>query len=127
MSDESCFITDTAVRHGVKNVFISDQRLKTQKHSVSAGVFCSGFPFYEHFNRQFSEASLYIQNRKMCLSKKISYQYFVVFYLARDRFSTENILYVIAQHYAKSVKEKATKSHLKTTEVLLDADGHELT
>ena len=96
MSDESCFITDTAVRHGVKNVFISDQRLKTQKHSVSAGVFCSGFPFYEHFNRQFSEAFLYIQNRKMCLSKKISYQYFVVFYLARDRFSTENILYVIA-------------------------------
>ena len=26
--------------------------------------------------------------------------------------------------YAKSVKEKVTKCSLKTTEVLLDADGH---
>ena len=38
----------------------------------------------------------YIQNRKMCLSKKILYQYFVVFCPADDRFSSENILYVVA-------------------------------
>ena len=29
--------------------------------------------------------------------------------------------------YAKSVREKATRCSLKTTEVLLDADGHLLT
>ena len=29
--------------------------------------------------------------------------------------------------YAKNVREKATKCSLKTTEVLLDADGHVLT
>ena len=37
----------------------------------------------------------YIQNRKMCLSKKILYQYIVVFCRAWDNFSSENILYVI--------------------------------
>ena len=40
----------------------------------------------------------YIQNRKMCLSKKILYQYFVVFCPAWDSFFSENILYVITQH-----------------------------
>ena len=29
--------------------------------------------------------------------------------------------------YAKNIQEKATKCSLKTTEVLLDADGHVLT
>ena len=29
--------------------------------------------------------------------------------------------------YAKHVREKATKNSLKTTEVLLDVDGHMLT
>ena len=34
----------------------------------------------------------YIQNRKMCLSKKILYQYFVAFCPAWNSFSSENIL-----------------------------------
>ena len=38
----------------------------------------------------------FIQNGKMCLSKKILYQYFVAFCLAWDNFSSENIFYVIA-------------------------------
>ena len=52
---------------------ISYQRLKTQKHSVSISLFCSGFSFYEHFNRQLIHlcSFLYIYNCKMCLSKKI--------------------------------------------------------
>ena len=37
----------------------------------------------------------YIQNRKMRFSKKILYQYFVVFCRAFDNFFSENILYVI--------------------------------
>ena len=36
--------------------------------------------FYERFNRQFTYATLCIQNRKMCLSKKILYEYFVAFF-----------------------------------------------
>ena len=39
---------------------------------------------------------LYIQNRNICLSKTIVYQYFVVFCPAWDSFSSENNLYVIA-------------------------------
>ena len=38
---------------------------------------------------------LNIQNRKMCLSKNILYQYFFVFCPALDTFSSENILYVV--------------------------------
>ena len=38
----------------------------------------------------------YIQNYKMCLSKKTLYQYFVVFCPAWDSFSAENILYITA-------------------------------
>ena len=38
----------------------------------------------------------YIQNREMCLNKKILHQYFVVFYPAWDNFSSKNIFYVIA-------------------------------
>ena len=38
----------------------------------------------------------YIQNRKICLSKKILYQYFVAFCHAWGSFSSEDILYVIA-------------------------------
>ena len=38
----------------------------------------------------------YIQDRKMCLSKKVLYQYIVVFFPAWDSFSYENILYVTA-------------------------------
>ena len=43
----------------LKTFFTSYRRLKTQKHSVSIGLFCSGFAFwffFFHFNRQFTEA-----------------------------------------------------------------------
>ena len=63
--------------------FISYQRLKTQKPSVSLGLSYFGFTFYEHFNRQitrqFTYLLFYIQNHKICLNKKILYQYFVAF------------------------------------------------
>ena len=90
--DESCFRTDTVVRREVKKT-ISYRRVKTQKHLVSIGLPCSAFPFYEHFNRQFTYAGIfYIQNRKMCLSKKILNQQIVVFSLAWGNFSPEKIL-----------------------------------
>ena len=79
MFDESYFTTNTVVR--VKLIFfITYRRLKTQKHSVSIGLSGSGFSFYEHFNRQLTYAVFLYSNRKMCLSKKILYQYFVVFF-----------------------------------------------
>ena len=40
-------------------------------------------------------AVFHIQDRKMCLSKMIVYQYFVTFCPALGSFSSENILYVI--------------------------------
>ena len=86
---------------GVKleKFFISYRRLKNQKYSVSIGLSCSGFSFYEHFNRKFTYVVFYIQNRQMCLSKKILYQYFIVFFCpAWDRLSSENILYVFTLH-----------------------------
>ena len=46
----------------------------------------------------------HIPNRTICLSKKILYQYFVVFSCpAWDNFSSENILYVIT--YTKILKK----------------------
>ena len=47
----------------------------------------------------------------MCLSKKISCQYFVIFCPALNRKS-------------ENVREEASKCSFKTTEVLSDADGH---
>ena len=71
----------------------------------------------DNFRKQFFD----IQNSKMCFSKKILYQYFVVFYPAWDNFSSENILYV----------EKREKEGdwvlFKNYRVFLEADGHELT
>ena len=58
---------------------ISCRRLKTHRHSVSIGPSCSGFSFYEHFNRQFTYAVFYIQNRTMRLIKKSLCQCFVAF------------------------------------------------
>ena len=96
MSDENCFMTDTAVRREIKKkFFISYRRLKTQKHSVSIGHFRSVFfmnILIDNLQRRF----FYIQDRKMCLSKKVLYQYIVVFCPAWDSFSYENILYVTA-------------------------------
>ena len=57
-------------------------------HLVSIGLSCSGFSFYEHFNSH--DAIFYIKNRKMCVSKKILYQYFVIFSPAFDSFCIEN-------------------------------------
>ena len=83
---------DTVVQCEVLKKIISYWRLKTQKHSVRIGFSCSGFSFYEHFNRQFNYAVFYIQNWKMCLSKMILCQYFVgCFFLVWDRFSSGNI------------------------------------
>ena len=66
MSDKNCLTTDTVARREVKKVFyISYRRLKIQKHSVSIGISCPGF-FYKHFQRHFTYAVFYIQNRKMC-------------------------------------------------------------
>ena len=63
----------------------------------------------------------------MCLSKKILYQYFVVLYPPWNSFSSENILYVLTWHYMENVREKASKCSVKTTEIILDAQGHMLT
>ena len=61
----------------LKKSFISYRRLKTQRHSVNIGFPCPGFPFCEHFNRQFTYAVFDIQNRKTCFNKHILYQYFI--------------------------------------------------
>ena len=54
----------------------------------------------------------------MCLSRKILYQYFVGFMLGcRLSFKA----------YVKDVRENATKCSLKTSDILLGADGHVLT
>ena len=50
--------------------FLSYQRLKTQKHSVSIGLFCSAF-FYEILIESLFMQFFYIQNHKICLIKKI--------------------------------------------------------
>ena len=50
MSDESYFITDAVAGLKFKNVFISYQRLKNQKNSVTIGLYCFGGGFYELFN-----------------------------------------------------------------------------
>ena len=65
VSDESCFTTDTTVWRELKKSFASYQRLKNQKHSVNISLSCCSFHFYEHFNKQFTYAVFYIQNRKM--------------------------------------------------------------
>ena len=55
----------------LKKYFISYRRFKTQKHSVSIGVSCTGFSLYEHFNRYLLIKLFYIQNRKVSLSKTL--------------------------------------------------------
>ena len=47
-------------------IFLSYQGLESQEHSLGKGLSYSGFSFYEHFNRQFTYAAFFIQNRKMC-------------------------------------------------------------
>ena len=83
MSNESCFTTDTVVQREVRSI-----------RSISIGLSCSGLSFFGHCNRQFTYAVFYIQNRNLCLSKKILYQYFDAFCPAWDSFSSENILHV---------------------------------
>ena len=50
--------------------FIRYHCLKTQNHSISMGLSCSAFSFYQDFNRQITYAVFYIQNRKTRLSKR---------------------------------------------------------
>ena len=59
----------------------SYQHFKTQAFG-NHRPFLIWFYFYYYFNRQFSFAiPFYVQNRKICLSKNIFYQYFVGFLL----------------------------------------------
>ena len=51
VSDKMCFTVDTAVWCFIY-IYIYTDILKF-KHSVSTGLSCSGFSFYEYFNRQF--------------------------------------------------------------------------
>ena len=45
------------------------QHPKTQRHLVCIDLSCSGFSFYEHFNKQFVYVVFYIQNQKISLKK----------------------------------------------------------
>ena len=69
------------------------------KHSVSIGVSCSGFSFYENFNWQV------IQNRKMCLSEKIFCQYFVDFLPCLGHLSKHFMCHYVA------LKTEKNKNH----------------
>ena len=82
---------DTVVRGDAKKI-ISYRRLKTQEHSVSIGYYCF---FIDILISDLLMHFFHIPNRTMCLSKKISRQYFVIFYPAWDSFSPENILYFL--------------------------------
>ena len=65
---------------GVKlNKIISYQRLKTQKHSVSIGLYCFGV-FMKILIDNLLMQFFHIPNRTMCLSKKVLYQLFAVFF-----------------------------------------------
>ena len=60
------------------------------------GLSRSGFSFKNILTGSLLMQSFHIQKRKMCFSRKILYQYFVVFYPAWDSFSSENNFYYIA-------------------------------
>ena len=68
------------------------RRLKTKQHLVSVKFSSPGFSFDLYFISQITYAVFYIQNRKMCLSKKILYQYFNDFCPAWENSSCEQIL-----------------------------------
>ena len=71
VSDKDCFATDTVVRRELKKkLFISYQRLKTQKHSISIGIYCFGF-FMNILIDNLLLQFFYIPNRTLSLSKKI--------------------------------------------------------
>ena len=73
------FTTDLIVRHEVKKNFMSNCRLKTQKPSVSTGLYCFGF-FMNILIDNLLMQFIHVPNRTMRLSKKILYQYVVVFF-----------------------------------------------
>ena len=102
MSGESCFRTDTVGRCEFSKKIISCGRLKNRKHLVSAGLSCSDFSFYEHFNRHMQ--FFYIQNRWMCLSKKILCQYFWGFFALLGTASPLKTFYM-SLHSTKNVKK----------------------
>ena len=94
MNTESCLTTNAIVWHEVKKT-ISYRRLEPQKYLVSIGLPCSGFPFYGHFNRQFTYAVFVIFNTVWCIWVKRFYTNTLFFGPAWNSFSSENILYVI--------------------------------
>ena len=51
----------------LKRLFVSYRRQKTQKHSVSIGLFCSGFSFPDLFIRKFTEAVFFIFKTVRCV------------------------------------------------------------
>ena len=68
---------DTAVSVKLKKI-VKFRRYKTQKHSVSIGLYCFDF-FMNILTGNLPIQFLHIPNRMMRLSKKIFYQYFVGF------------------------------------------------
>ena len=74
-------------------------KLPTSQNSQDS-VFC----FTNSLIERFLCRCFYIQNSKMCLSNNLFYQNFLVFCLAWDSFSSENILYM-SLHRTKNFKD----------------------
>ena len=95
MFDKRCFRMSTVVWREVLSFKIFQKVtsvFKTHKNSVS--ILSQAFPalfFYEHFNTHM----FYVQNCKMCLSKKFYTNTFLLFYPAWGSFFSENVLYGI--------------------------------
>ena len=88
MPDKSCFRTDEVVRREIKEKIISYWRLKTRKHSISVGLSCSGFSFYEHVNRHMQ---IFLYSFR-CVSIEIFYTNTLLFFcLDWDSFSSEKL------------------------------------
>ena len=95
-------------------------------YSLSTDLSCSDFSFHQHINRQLLMQFFYI-NHKKCLSKKILYQYFVVSLPCLGQLLLWKHLICNYIALSKNTMVRATKCSSKTAEVLLGADGYELT
>ena len=94
-------------------IYVSYQRLKTQKHSVSMGLCCSVFSFHGHLNRQCTYAvSLYSKPSEMFEQKDFIPIHCCCFFCpAWDSFSSENSFESL--HSAKNlIKENVNHSCL---------------
>ena len=131
MSDESCFKMDTVVRREVKKPFYMLLISETQKHSVSiVSIFyflclckTGTFDIIEKSSSMFLRYGLTPRFHIAVVflhALWIKCYIFVTKHFMLDcRFSLKT--------YLKNVREKETKGSLKTTVVLLNADGHALT